>query len=160
LSRAGLHRITSRRLLLLLWVVICASCASIIPEIDPPQVSVDSFESLPGEQGTPRFLIKLRIANPNKQTLDIAGISYSISILDKELISGVTNEVPVIEPYTEEVVELQASLKLFQIVRLITGLAANQQATEALEYRFAAKIDFNGLIPTQRVEETGEIKLK
>ena len=159
MSRAAFHRMPGRWALTLLVILICSSCASIVPEIDPPQVSVDSFESLPGEQGTPRFLIKLRIANPNKQTLDIAGISYSISILDRELISGVTNEVPVIEPYTEEVVELHASLKLFQIVRLITGLAQNQQATEALEYRFAAKIDFNGLVPTQRVEEIGEIKL-
>jgi hypothetical protein len=30
---------------------------------------------------------------------------------------------------------------------------------DALEYRFAAKIDFNGFLPTQRVEETGEITL-
>lgn len=141
-----------------LLVLVLQACASFGPEIDPPQVSVESIESLPGESGAPRFLIKLRVANPNKQTLDIEGISYSIRILDKELISGVTNQVPVIEPYTEELVELEAGLKMFQIVRLITGLAQDQNL-EKLEYSFAAKIDFNGFIPTQRVEETGEINL-
>ena len=146
------------------WFALCtavlflSACASMRPEFDPPQVSVDSIESLPGSEGIPKFLIKLRVANPNKQTLDIAGISYSISILDKELISGVSNQVPVIDPYSEGVVELEASLKLFQIVRLITGLAQNQHL-ETLEYSFAAKIDFNGFIPTQRVKETGEINL-
>lgn len=143
---------------LCLAMLMLSSCASLTPEFDPPKVSVDGIESLPGTEGIPRFLIKLRVANPNKQTLDIAGIAYSISILDKELISGVSNKIPVIDPYSEGVVELEASLQLFQIIRLITGLAQNQNL-ERLEYSFDAKIDFNGFIPTQRVKETGEINL-
>lgn len=133
-------------------------CASIVPDVDPPKVTVESFKNLPGEGGAPRFEIKLRIANPNKQTLDIAGISYSVEILDKELISGVTNEVPVIEGYTEEVVTLEAGLQLFQLVRLLAGLG--QKPTDSLDYRFSAKIDFNGFVPTQRIEETGSITLQ
>jgi LEA14-like dessication related protein len=141
-----------------LLIVLCLSaCASLTPEFDPPKVSLESFNSLPSESGTPRFEIKLRVANPNKQTLDIAGISYSVELLGKELISGVTNEVPVIEGYTEEVVTLEAGLQLFELVRLIAGLG--NVDTEALDYRFAAKIDFNGFIPTQRIEETGQINL-
>ena len=42
-------------------------------------------------------------------------------------------------------------------IRLIAGLG--NVDTEALDYRFAAKIDFNGFIPTQRIEETGQINL-
>ena len=34
------------------------------------------------------------------------------------------------------------------------------QPSDTFEYRFLAKIDFNGFVPTQRVEETGEIKLQ
>jgi LEA14-like dessication related protein len=99
----------------------------------------------------------LRVANPNQQSLDIAGISYGIEILDEELISGVTNEVPEIAGYTEEVVTLEASLQVFQLVRLLTKLG--RASTEPLEYKFTAKIDFNGLVPTQRIEETGELAL-
>jgi LEA14-like dessication related protein len=150
--------VTLRWLGFCVGLLLLSACAGLRPEIDPPQISVDSIESLAGAEGMPKFLIKLRVANPNKQALDIAGISYSISILDKELISGVSNKVPLIEPYSEGVVELEASLKLFQIIRLITGLAQNQHL-ETLEYSFAAKIDFNGWIPTQRVKETGEINL-
>ena len=133
------------------------ACASLAPEFDPPKVSLESFKALPTEGGTPRFEIKLRIANPNQQTLDIAGISYSVEILDKELISGVTNEVPVIEGYSEEVVTLEAGLQLFQLVRLVAGLA--QETASNLDYRFSAKIDFNGFMPTQRIEESGTIDL-
>lgn len=139
-------------------LVFLSGCASIVPEVDPPKISLESFESLPGESGAPRFAIKLRIANPNKQALDIAGIAYSVEILDRELISGVTNEVPRIEGYTEEVVTLEAGLQLFELVRLLAGLG--QASAENLNYRLVAKIDFNGFVPTQRIEEKGTIDLR
>lgn len=139
-------------------VLLLAACATVMPSLDPPKVTVDSVESIPGNGGAPRFRIKLRVANPNQQTLDIAGISYGIEILDEELISGVTNDVPEIVGYTEEVVTLEASLQVFQVVRLFTKLG--RTAGEPLEYKFTAKIDFNGLVPTQRIEETGELALK
>jgi LEA14-like dessication related protein len=144
--------------LLLLATLAVTGCASLQSEVDPPKVSLESFESLPSEGGTPRFRIKLRVSNPNKQSLDIAGISYSIELLDRELVSGVTNEVPLIEGYTEEVVTLDATLQLFQLLRLLAGLG--RTPSDVLDYRFSAKIDFNGFIPTQRIEETGEIKLQ
>ncbi len=141
--------------LISVWLV---SCASFSPEFDPPKVTVESFRALPSNGVGPRFEIKLRVANPNKQTLDIAGISYSIDLLDKELLSGVTNDVPVIAGYSEEEVVLEASVSLSQVLPLLIGLGRNQ--SEALDYRFSAKIDFNGFMPTQRVEETGTIALK
>jgi LEA14-like dessication related protein len=143
--------------LYLFWLLLLTGCASITPQLDPPKVSVESFTSLPSSGGAPRFEIKLRVANPNKQTLDIAGISYSVELLDKEVISGVTNDVPTIEGYSEEVVTLEASLQLLQLLRLLSGLGRTQ--ADALDYRFSAKIDFNGFVPTQRIEETGKITL-
>jgi len=149
---------TLRYPVLLLWLLMLCSCATITPDLDPPKVTVESFRSLPAAGNAPRFEIKLRVINPNKQTLDIAGISYTIELQDKELISGVTNDIPVIEGYSEEVVTLEAGLQLFQLVRLLTSLGSTP--SDSLEYRFSAKIDFNGFVPTQRIEETGEITLK
>ena len=145
-------------LLLFTWLVMLSSCASFTPELDPPKVTLDSFRSLPAQGNAPRFEIKLRVVNPNKQALDIAGISYSVELLDRELISGVTNDIPVIEGYSEEVVTLEAGLQLFQLVRLLTSLGSS--VSDSLAYRFSAKIDFNGFVPTQRIEEVGEITLK
>ena len=135
------------------------SCATLSPDFDPPKVSVDSVRSLPSQDVGPRFEIKLRVSNPNTQTLNIAGISYTIELLGKELVSGVTSDVPVIEGYTEEVVTLEAGINMIQMLRLLADLGQGGVNTDALEYRFAAKIDFNGLIPTQRVEEVGSLSL-
>lgn len=144
-------------LLTLLAVGLLAGCASLMPELDPPKISLVSFKSLPGQSGAPRFEIKLRVMNPNKQALDIAGISYSVELLDKELITGVANDIAPIAGYGEGVVTLEAGLQLLELLRLMASLGS--AGSEALDYRFSAKIDFNGFIPTQHIEERGEISL-
>lgn len=145
-------------LLLLLLTVLTSGCASLSEPIDPPRVSLEDFSSLPSEGAGPRFQIKLRIQNPNEQTLDIAGISYGIELAGQEVITGVSNDIPVIDGYSEGVVTLDASLQLFQVLRLLASLG--QPTADDLTYRFTAKIDFKGMIPTQRVEEEGQITLK
>lgn len=145
-------------LFLLLLTALTSGCASLSEPIDPPRVSLEDFSSLPSEGAGPRFQIKLRIQNPNEQTLDIAGISYGIELAGQEVITGVSNDIPVIDGYSEGVVTLDASLQLFQVLRLLASLG--QPTADDLTYRFTAKIDFKGMIPTQRVEEEGQITLK
>ena len=145
------------RALLAVVLAMLVGCASFPSDLDPPKVSLESFRSLPAVSGLPRFEMQLRVINPNKQPLDIAGISYSIELLEKEVMTGVANDIPPIEGYGEGVVTLEAGLQLLEILRLMTGLGASQ--SDPLVYRFSAKIDFNGFMPTQRIEERGEIKL-
>ena len=144
--------------LLFCLTLFLTACASLTSDLDPPKVSMESFKALPSEGGAPRFEIKLRVVNPNKQSLDIAGVSYSVEILGKELITGVANDVPLIEGYSEQIVTLEAGLQMFQLLRLIASLGST--TAEAIDYRFTAKIDFNGFVPTQRIEEVGEFRLQ
>ncbi len=89
--------------------------------------------------------------------MDIAGISYSVELLGREFIAGVVNDVPPIAGYGESVVTLDARLQLIELLRIMASLGTSR--SEPLLYRFSAKIDFNGFIPTQRLEESGEITL-
>ncbi|MEM1153921.1 MAG: LEA type 2 family protein [Pseudomonadota bacterium] len=141
----------------LIVLAILSGCASLTEPIDPPKVTIDNFTSLPSAGSGPQFEITLRIQNPNAQTLDIAGISYGIELAGREVISGVSNDVPVIEGYSEGLVTLNASLQFFQVLKLLASLG--QTTADEMTYRFTAKIDFKGLIPTQRVEEEGQITL-
>ncbi|MEM8562712.1 MAG: LEA type 2 family protein [Pseudomonadota bacterium] len=141
----------------LIILAVVSGCATLTEPIDPPKVTIENFASLPSAGAGPQFEITLRIQNPNEQTLDIAGISYGIELAGREVISGVSNDVPVIEGYSEGLVTLSASLQLFQVLKLLASLG--QTTADELTYRFTAKIDFKGLIPTQRVEEEGQITL-
>ena len=142
---------------LLVSLSLVSGCATLFGEKDPPAVSLETFRTVASESGIPRFEVTLRVANPNKSTLKIAGIAYSIEILGKELIMGVTDEVPVIGPYSEEMVKLEAGRQVVGIIRLMASLGTTPK--EALDYQFSAKIDFEGFTPTQRVEKTGKISL-
>jgi LEA14-like dessication related protein len=146
------------RVVFLLLAAALSACASLTEPLDPPRVSLENFSSLPSEGGGPRFEIKLRVQNPNEQKLDIAGISYGIELAGTEVVSGVSKDIPVIDGYSEGIVTLEASLKLLQVLRLLASLG--QTTSDELTYRFTAKIDFKGLVPTQRVEEEGQITLK
>ncbi len=152
------NRVAGYAIALLAWAFLMTGCAGLTTKMDPPNVTLESFDSLPSEGGGPRFLIKLRVQNPNEQQLDISGISYGVELVGTEVITGVSNDVPVIEGYSEGIVTLEASLKLFQVLKLLASLP--QTAEDELTYRFTAKIDFKGLVPTQRVEEEGLISLK
>ena len=153
-----LNRVPGLLPLLLLLSAFFSGCATLTTPMDPPRVSLEDFSSLPSEGAGPRFQIKLRVQNPNEQTLDISGISYGIELAGQEVITGVSNDIPKIGGYSEGVVTLDASLQIFQVLRLLASLG--QTTADELTYRFTAKIDFKGLVPTQRVEEEGQITLR
>jgi len=147
-----------RKLFALVWLVTLAGCASLVPPLDPPKVTVENIRSLPVEGTGPRFLLTVRIVNPNEQSLDIAGISYAIELMDRELVTGVANDIPVIEGYSERSIDLEAGVNLFEFLRLLASLG--QTPADLINYKVTAKVDFRGLLPTQRVEKSGEINLR
>lgn len=142
---------------LLVGFILLAGCTGITSDLDPPKVNLISIRSLPVQGETPKFEIRLRVINPNQQQLDIAGISYSVALLGQELVAGVANDIPPISGYDEGIVTLQAELQILEVLRLLTSLGAS--GSEHLDYRFTAKIDFKGFIPTQRIEDSGQITL-
>lgn len=146
-----------RPLFLLFALLALTGCSALQPDIDPPKLSIDNVRSLPGQSGAPRFAIDLRIQNPNEQSLDIAGIAFDIALQDVDLISGVTNEVPLIEGYAEEVVTLESGLNTIQLIRFLASIGMGKEDMNQLEYRVSVKVDFSGFMPTQRIEETGII---
>ncbi len=154
---ANMGAMSMRYLSILFLAVVLGGCASLTKEFDPPKVSLENFQSLPSQGGGPRFRIDLEIQNPNAEALDIAGISYDIEVQGKDLISGVSNEVPRIEGYSAEKVTLEAGLNMIELIRFLTSIGTSHQEMHSLEYTFKAKIDFRGLIPTQRIEESGVI---
>lgn len=141
-----------------LLVALSAACSTVLQDIDPPRVFVDSVRNLPAGEVGPRFQVVLRIANPNARALDIVGISYGMELLGRELVSGVSNEVPRIEGYAEERVVINAGVNLIELLRLLGQLG--QGPGGDLAYRFHAKIDFRGLLPTQYVSEEGSLALE
>ena len=149
---------TKSQTLLLTLFVLLAGCGGMRPGYETPTVTVSSFRSVPSEGALPAFEIGLRVINPNREALELEGISYTISLEGHELIKGVARDLPVIEGYSEGDFVLAASANLFAGIRLITDLMGS--GNDSFRYALEAKLDVGGLRPPIRVRDSGDISLR
>lgn len=136
---------------------LLGGCASLPTGFETPAVSVSSFRALPGEGVSPRFRIALRIVNPNRTALRLQGVAYSVSLEGHKVLTGVANDLPVIDAYGEAEVVVIAAADLLSSVRLIADLMGQQRST--FNYQFAAKLDMGALLPPIRVLDQGQVSL-
>lgn len=143
-----------------LWVLsLVSGCAGMTsPQFEQPVVSLSSFRMLPQETASPRFEIGLHIINPNRQSLSFEGIYYTVNIEGYDVLAGVSNNLPTVDPYGEADVLLAANVDLLKSIRLISSLM--QQPRDRFKYSFKAKLDPGGLNPKITIQEDGEFDLQ
>jgi LEA14-like dessication related protein len=134
------------------------ACAGLRPGYETPTVMVNSFRVLPSAGAVPNFEIGLHVINPNRESLELRGIAYTVSLDDHELLKGVGNDLPVIEAYGEGDFTISASANLLAGIRFIGDLMKG--SNDRLRYDLDAKLDVGGLRPAIRVRDSGEISLR
>jgi len=139
-----------------MMLTLLTSCSIFQGGLEAPTVKVTGIEILPTDGLAPRFGVDLSVMNPNARDLSVQGMSYSIAIADFNVLSGVSDQVPVLGAYRETPVRLELSADLVQALRLIEYITRQQQA---LEYRFNARLDLGGWTPRINVTEAGTIDL-
>ncbi len=80
----------------LLALALLSGCAGMGSGYEPPTVAVQSFKPVQSgdASGLPTFEIGLHVINPNLEPLELAGVSYTISLGGQDLIKGVGNDLP------------------------------------------------------------------
>jgi LEA14-like dessication related protein len=149
---------TSLIFLISIILMLISSCATLKSGFETPVVSISNFEALPSQGLIPQFKIGLHIINPNRTSLNLKGVVYTISLEGHKLMTGVANELPIIEAYGEGDVELHASVNFFSGIGFFTDLIKNQNM-EKISYSFNAKLDVGTLHPFIRVTKKGEFSL-
>lgn len=139
-------------------LLLTTGCANFRSDLERPTVKVTGLRLLPSQGLDQRIGVDLSIANPNAKDLSLRGMSYTIGIENFSVLSGVTDQVPVLKAYQETPVSVVVSANVLQFVRLIeyfgrTGVKEN------VNYNFDAKLDFSALLPAMRVKESGSIPL-
>ena len=106
----------------------------------------------------PEFDVVLHVTNPNREALNIAGLSYTVHLQGNKLIEGVANELPVIDAYGEADISLRATADLMGGISLISDFL--NTPGEQFDYEFNADIDLGALYPMVRVQRSGVISLR
>ena len=159
---AGLSEMKSRRFLLrsalLLPLLGLEACATLSSDFKKPGVRLISVTPQLRNLFAPEFDVILEITNPNREALDIVGISYTISLQGVELVDGVANDLPTIEAYGKARVSLNAVADLASGFNLLSDLM--QQPTDEIDFEMNADIDLGTFYPMLKVRRSGVISLQ
>ena len=145
-----------QRISVVLLVGWLSACATLMPDYQQPEVNLTKVEPLQSTNMEQRFLVGLRITNPNDVALDISGLSYSLSLQGHKVVSGVSNNIDSIAAYGDTLVELEASASLMGGFRALMALLGE---TKALEYELETRLDTGWWPWPITVVESGAIEL-
>ena len=148
-----------RRLALaLVPLVLLPGCASMRPGHEPPSVMLSDFRMLPAEGLAPRFLIGLRVINPNSSELELRGLSYDIELEGRRILTGVAGALGRIPGYGESEIELHATADLLGGARVL-GQLLRDVGYDELAYRLRTRLDVAGQLRPLTLEESGTLSM-
>ena len=159
MTEANTRSLLRRLAAVALLATLMSACSGMQPGYETPTVSVQSFRAVPSTTGAglPSFEIGLQVINPNLETLELAGISYTVSLDGQDVIKGVGNELPVIEGYSEGTFTVTAAFNVMAGIQFFRSLM--NKTNEAFDYAFEAKLDPGAFKRKIRVRDSGTISL-
>jgi LEA14-like dessication related protein len=141
--------------LILILTLFLTACAQRQSDFKQPVVALNSIKMVSSNKLAPEFELDLHVINPNNIDLKLKGLSYSIQINDKNIITGVSNKLPLIKAYGEGDISLQAKANLLSSLELIRGLF--EQTNKELNYKVDVDIDIGGFYPNINITRKGKL---
>ena len=145
----------TRRALILALPALLAGCATLSMR-DPVSVHVAGLEPMPGEGMEARFLLKLRVLNPNGEPVPYDGIYVSLDLGGTSIATGVSDREGILPRYGETLFEIPVSVSVIGMLRQALALAGGdgRRIPYALRGKLAGT-GFGGL----RFDTRGELEL-
>ena len=122
------------RRLVLGGVLALAACASLTGR-EPLSVEVAGIEPLPSQGMEGRFLVKLRVQNPNETPVDFDGVSVSLDMRGSRLASGVSDVRGTVPRFGETVIAVPVTVPVTAMIRQALGFATGDRTRLDYELR-------------------------
>ena len=147
------------KLALVLLTITLSGCAGngLVPDIDPPRVSLANLELLEGGTLEQRFRITLRVRNPNQIPLPITGFSFDMNVNGRSFADGVNNDSTLIPGLGERTVVVDASTSVLQVAQIIMGLPGRDTLSYGLDGQVFLQRGIGFSVP---FSESGELSLQ
>jgi LEA14-like dessication related protein len=124
---------------MLLCALLLGGCAGLQPYAESPRVSLVSIRPLDMQMLEQRFVLELRILNPNSVAIPVSGLSYALEINQREFAYGVSQQSVSIPPYGEALLQVEVVSNLLNVMRQLQQLG-DSPGGGGLEYRLHGKI--------------------
>lgn len=117
---------------------VAAGCAGFGPR-EAVQVAVVGLDPLPGEGFEGRFLLKLRVQNPNDAPIDYDGIAVELELRGRRLATGVSDARGTVPRFGEAVLAVPISVSAVSVLRQFLGVAGGLGGGRA-DYRLRGRL--------------------
>ena len=134
-----------------------SGCASLQGR-DPLQVTVAGIEPLQGEGMELRFLVKLRVQNPNDDPVDYNGVALEMDVQGKTFATGVSDAHGSVPRFGESVIEVPVTASAFRMARQAIGLMSGDGMGGKISYEMSGKLNGSGF-STVRFKNKGDFEL-
>jgi LEA14-like dessication related protein len=133
------------------------ACAALTQKLEPPRVSLSGLE--PEEFGLfeQRYLLRLRVQNPNDVELPIAGMDFHLYLNDEEFASGVSDQEVTVPAFGERLVEARVTSSLSGIIGQLRRMSRAESQT--FSYRLAGNVKLLNRSMKYPFDYRGEIDL-
>ncbi|MEJ2793981.1 LEA type 2 family protein [Iodobacter sp. LRB] len=141
---------------LLLLVFLLAGCAGLYGNFEKPSVSLAGLSVAEVGLLEQRFVLSLRLTNPNDVSLDIKGVQLSLDVNGQHFAEGVSSEAVTLPKLGSVLVKLNVTTSLSTFIQQFNGL---QASGKPIAYRIKGKL-FLPLRPDGvSFERQGEVNL-
>jgi LEA14-like dessication related protein len=129
-----------RPLRALLLGAALAGCQSFDPaSVQPPNISLADLGVRELGMFEQRYVVRLRVQNPNPHALPITGMAYRVKLNNAEFGRGVSRQAVTVPAYGETVVELDLVSSLWQLFERVRDLQAGR--TDALQVAITGDVN-------------------
>lgn len=138
-----------------LGLAALGGCAGLRLGMQKPEVTVANIRLLEGNLLEQRFLLTLRVMNPNTSEIAIEGLTFKVDLNGQPFAKGVGNQPVVIPRLGEAMVEVTATTGLGGLLRQLKALGKGR---DKVDYRISGRLvtgSFGGI----DFDQTGEVEL-
>jgi LEA14-like dessication related protein len=147
----------ARLLLVVMLALTVTACAS-VSSLEAPEVRVTGLTMLEAEPGSmeQRFLVSLRLTNPNNRSIVIDGLDFELDINDRRLARGVAGERFELPRLGEADTSVVVTTSLFDVLRQVMALGNKRDG--GLDYRLRGRLHLgSGLVRTLPFDHRGRL---
>ncbi|MDD3329382.1 MAG: LEA type 2 family protein [Zoogloea sp.] len=138
----------------MLGLTALGGCAGLRLGMQKPEVTVANIRLLDGNLLEQRFLLTLRVMNPNTSEIAIEGLTFKVDLNGQPFAKGVGNQPVVVPRLGEAMVEVTATTGLGGLLRQLKAF----KGREKVDYRISGRLvtgNFGGI----DFDQTGEVEL-
>lgn len=143
--------------LLLILLFGLTGCATLTQHMEPPRVSLAGLELEQLGLFEQRYLVRLRVQNPNDVSLPIAGMNFRLFLNDEEFASGLSNQQVTLPGFGEELVDVRVTSNLTRVIGQLQTMG--QSGASSFNYRIAGHVKVLHRAIRYPFEHSGEVDL-